>query len=144
MKKSRLRLFKVTSMSISLMGVLMIVATLLIFAYIGIDALSSTISSTVDSGSAYDELVILNNELSTLNVEYETVKADVFRTGNRELQREYLDAELELVKAKSALTDVESALSANLPASEVQERIDAAYGQISTARQSLDSIKAKL
>ncbi|GAB6055881.1 hypothetical protein HYG87_08215 [Methanobacterium alkalithermotolerans] len=143
MKKSRLNLFKVTSMSISVLGVLMIVATILIFAYIGVDLISSSISSSVDSGSAYDQLAVLKTDLSTLEVNYDSAKTEAYRTGNNDIQKQYVTAELELVKARSAVGDVESALSANLPAEEVQNRIGIANTQLRAAEQALADLRAR-
>ncbi|MBU4535963.1 MAG: hypothetical protein KKF16_09155 [Euryarchaeota archaeon] len=143
MKKSRLNLFKVTSMSISVLGVLMIVATILIFAYIGVDLISSSISSSVDSGSAYDQLAVLKTDLSTLEVNYDSTKTEAYRTGNNDIQKQYVAAELELVKARSAVGDVESALSANLPAEEVQNRIAIANTQLRAAEQALADLRSR-
>lgn len=144
MKKSRLNLFRVTSMTISILGVLMIVATLLVFAYIGVDRISSGISSGVDSGSAYDELAALNSDYSALKVQYDSIKTDINNGGNTDLKKEYINAELELVKAKSAIDDVESALSTDQPSSVVNERIKIAKEQLQTAKQSLSDLREKI
>jgi len=144
MKKSRLNLFRVTSMTISILGVMMIVATIIVFAYIGVDRISSGISSGVDSGSAYDELAALNSDYNALKVQYDSVKVDINDGGSTDLKKEYINAELELVKAKSAIDDVESALSTDQPASVVNERIKTAKEQLQTAKQSLSDLREKM
>lgn len=122
----------------------MIVATIIVFAYIGVDKISSGISSGVDSGSAYDELAALNSDYSALKVQYDSVKTDINNGGNTDLKKEYINAELELVKAKSAIDDVESALSTDKPASVVTERINTAKEQLQTAKQSLSDLREKM
>ena len=62
MKRSRLNLFKATSMSISVLGIILIVATLVLFAYLGINAVTQSISTNVGSGSGYDQLNILKQD----------------------------------------------------------------------------------
>ena len=77
MKRSRLRMFKVTSMTISIMGIVLIVATVGILAYLGFESLSSFISADATSSTAHDELVSLKNDYSSLKMEYDNVKRDV-------------------------------------------------------------------
>ncbi|MDP1551887.1 MAG: hypothetical protein Q8M06_02580 [Methanobacteriaceae archaeon] len=144
MKKSRLNLFRATSMTISVMGVLMIVSTILVFAYIGVDMISSGISSGVDSGSAYDELAALNSEYSSLKVQYDAVKTEIFDGGNTDLKKAYIGSELELVKSKSAIDDVESALSTDKSIEEVNNRIKIAKDQIQITKQSLSDLREKM
>ncbi|WP_432703735.1 hypothetical protein ACRERI_08725 [Methanothermobacter thermautotrophicus] len=50
MKRSRINLFKLTSMTISVLGVLLIIGTILVFAYIGVDTISDAISGSVNRG----------------------------------------------------------------------------------------------
>ncbi|WP_071907369.1 hypothetical protein [Methanobacterium congolense] len=142
MKKSRLNLFKVTSMSISVLGILMIVATIAIFAYIGISSLSSTISSDVDSGSAYDKIASLNSDYSTLSGQYDKTKTQVDSSGNANITAEYNDANLQLVKAKNAINDAQSAVSAGKSSDEINSRISTAESQLQTAKESLSKVNA--
>jgi cell division protein FtsB len=144
MKKSRLNLFKVTSMSISVLGILMIIATIILFAYIGISSLTSSISSNVGSGSAYDQLSVLKNNYNSLEAQYNTLKISVDDSNNKDIKTAYSNAELELVKAKSAIADVDSALSSGKSNDEVQKRITAAQAQLDQARASLSSVRGMM
>lgn len=141
MKRSRLNLFKATSMSISVLGILMIIATIILFGYIGITAISSTISSDVGSGSAYDQLAILKSEYNTLEGQFNNLKTDVDNSGNSDIKTAYTNAKLELVKAKAAISDVESAISSGKSKEEVQKRIDAAQVQLNTAKTSFSNLR---
>lgn len=142
MRRSRLRLFKWTSMTISLLGVLMIIATVLVLLYIGVDRISSTISTNVDKGSLYDEFAQLQKEYQDLKIDYESTKKVIYGMGDKDLMEKYVNAEIKLVEAKSALDDVESALSTNKPIPEIKNRLQTANLKLKEARDSLASLKA--
>ena len=141
MKRSRLNLFKVTSMSISVLGILMIIATIILFAYIGISSVTSSISTDVGSGSAYDQLAVLKSNYNTLEGQYNNMKTNVDNSNNKNLKTAYVNADLELVKANSDISDVDSALASGKSKDEVQKRITAAQAQLDTARSSLSSVE---
>ncbi|MBC7101066.1 MAG: hypothetical protein H5T40_05530 [Methanobacteriales archaeon] len=142
MRRSRLRLFKWTSMTISLLGVLMIIATVLVLLYIGVERISSTISTNVDKGSLYDEFAQLQKEYQDLKIDYESTKKVIYGMGDKDLMEKYVNAEIKLVEAKSALDDVESALSTNKPIPEIKNRLQTANLKLKEARDSLASLKA--
>jgi hypothetical protein len=144
MKRSRLNLFKATSMSISVLGILMIIATIVLFAYIGISALTSTISSDVGSGTAYDQLAVLKSEYNTLEGQFNNLKTDVDKSGNSDVKTAYVNAELELVKAKNAISDVDSALASGKSKDEVQNRINTAQVQLDKAKTSFSNVRGML
>ncbi len=96
MKKSRLNLFKVTSMSISVLGILMIIATIVLFAYIGISSVTSSVSTDVGSGSAYDQLAVLKSNYNTLEEQYNNMKTSVDNSNNKNLKSAYVNADLNL------------------------------------------------
>lgn len=142
MRRSRLRLFKFTSMAISVLGVLMIIATVIVMAYIGFERISSTISTNVDKGSLYDEFAQLQKEYQDLKIEYDSTKKTIYETGDKDLMEKYINAEIKLVEAKSALDDVESALSTNKPIPEIKNRLQTAKVKLKEARDSLANLKA--
>jgi len=128
-------------MTISLLGMIMIMATVGVFAYIAIQELSYRVSSNVDSGSAYDQLAALKSEYSSLSNQFDAVKLKVNSYGSKKAKNDLYNAEIELVKANSAIGDVESALSSNLPTEEVNNRISIAAGQLQIAKNSLNSVQ---
>ena len=144
MKRSRLNLFKATSMSISVLGIILIIATLVLFAYIGISSLTSSITTDVGSGSAYDQLAVLKSDYNTLNDQFTSVQQSVDTSNNKNAKTAFINAKLELVKANSDINDVESALSAGKSKDEVTQRINAAQSQLNTARSSLASVKGMI
>ena len=141
MKRSRLNLFKATSMSISVLGIILILATIAIFAYIGISALSSTVSSDVGSGSAYDQIAVLKSDYSTLSSQFDDVKTTVDNSNNDNLKNAFNNANLELVKAQSAISDADSAVSAGKSQDEIKSRISTAQTQLQKAESSFADVK---
>ena len=141
MKRSRLNLFKATSMSISVLGIILIVATLALFAYFGITAITNSITTDVGSGSSYDQLAVLKSDYNSLNNEYTSVQQTVDSSNNQNAKTALINAKLELVKANSDINDVDSALSAGKSKDEVAQRINTAQNQLNTAKSSLASVK---
>lgn len=131
-------------MTISILGIIMILATVGVFAYIGIQGLSSKVTSNVDSGSAYDQLAALKSEYSSLNIQFNSLKEEVNGYGSNKAINDLYRAQLELVKANSAIGDVESALSSNLPADEVTRRIQIATNQLQVAKNSLNIVRNEI
>jgi hypothetical protein len=144
MKRSRLNLFKATSMSISVLGIILIIATLVLFAYIGISTITSSITTDVGSGSAYDQLAVLKSDYNSLNDQFTSVQQSVDSSNNKNAKTAFINAKLELVKANSDINDVESALSAGKSKDEVAQRINTAQSQLNTARSSLASVKGMI
>ena len=61
MRKSRLSLFKSTSMLISVVGIIMIISTIIVVAYVGYSVVSTGITNEISSGTQYDELAELSS-----------------------------------------------------------------------------------
>ncbi len=144
MKRSRLNLFKATSMSISVLGIILIIATLALFAYFGIYAISNSITTDVGSGSAYDQLAVLKSDYNSLNNQFTSVQQSVDSSNNKNAKTAFINAKLELVKANSDINDVESALSAGKSKDEVAQRINTAQAQLGTAQTSLSNVKGMI
>ena len=140
MKKSRLNLFKSTSMLISILGVIMIIATIVVAAYIGFNLVSSNLSGGVSSGTQYDELASLRSNYSDLEGQFNTTKVAVYASGNDSLQQQFADAQLELVRSKNSLDGVDSALSTGKPSSEVNQRLEQAKKDLQTAHEAYAGI----
>jgi len=140
MKKSRLNLFKSTSMLISVLGVLMIVSSIIVVAYVGFNIISSGITSEVSSGTQYDELAILKSNYSDLEAKFNMTEPKIITGHNKAIDRQFVNAKLELLRAGSAISDVESALKSGKPASEVDTRIKIAKEKLSIANKAYNSL----
>lgn len=128
-------------MTISLLGVLMIIITIAVFAYIAVDKVSSGVSSSIDEGSAYDKLAVLKAEYTALKAQYDRLKAENGAVTDEEIRSEYINTELELLRAESAISNVESALSANKPPDEIEKRLNIAKTQVEKAKESLRRLR---
>ena len=143
MKKSRLSLFKSTSMLISVLGVIMIIATVAAVAYVGFSVVSSSLTGGISSGTQYDQLAELKTDFSNLEVQYNETGNKIYMMNNITLEREYVNAQVELVRVKNDISDVESALSMNKPASEVDKRLQLAKDDLKIAQEAYNSLSVK-
>lgn len=143
LRRSRLNLFKATSMTISLLGVIMVVITIGVLGYLGFQALSSTISSDVGYGSSYDKIATLKAEYNSLSSQFDQIKLIINQQNNKNVTADYDKAHIELIRAQSDISDAESAISAKKPPEEVQRRIEIAQKQLEKASQSLKELQAK-
>ncbi|KZX10999.1 hypothetical protein [Methanobrevibacter filiformis] len=139
MKRSRLRLFKNTSMMISVLGVIMVVSTIIIAGYVGFSWISSGISNSVSSGGQYDQLAVLNSDYQKLEGEL-TDKKSTINTDDKTKKNKLIAAELNLVRAKSAIDDVESALKSKKTEKEIEDRIKTAQTQLDTSGNSIKEL----
>ena len=143
MKKSRLGLFKSTSMLISVLGVLMIAITVIAIAYVGFSLVSSNLTGGISSGTQYDQLAELKSEYTNLNVEFNETGNKIYAMDDVALEREYVNAQVELVRVQNDISDVESALSMNKPASEVDKRLKQTKGDLQIAQEAYNSLSVK-
>ena len=139
MRKSRLRLFKSTSMLISVVGIIMIISTIIVVAYVGYSIVSTGITNEISSGTQYDELAVLQNEYNNLSIKFDNIKPTYY-AGDSDDVKIYNDAKLELTRADSAIQNVQSALDANKPSNEVDSRIEYAKEKLKIANQAYNEL----
>ena len=143
MRKSRLNLFKSTSMLISVLGVIMIIATVAAVAYVGFSVVSSSLTGGISSGTQYDQLAELKNNYSSLEVQFNENGNKIYMMDNITLEREFVNAQVELVRVKNDISDVESALSMGKPASEVDKRLQLTKDDLKIAQEAYNSLSVK-
>ena len=139
MRKSRLSLFKSTSMLISVLGIIMIISTIIVVAYVGYSIVSTGITNEISSGTQYDELAELKTEYNNLSVKFDNIKATYYAGGPESVQV-YNDAKLELTRANSAIENVQSALDAGKPSNDVDSRIVFAKEKLESANKAYNSL----
>ncbi len=144
MKRSRLKLFKATSMTISILGIIMIIVAVVVIAGLGVYIFIAPIFSNPDTGTAYDELAALKSDYSALDQQVQDIKPQVYGSGNKQIKKDYVAAELDALKAKSAIDDVESALTTDQPIDEVNNRIYIAQNQMQKAKTSLSKVRGEI
>ena len=139
MRKSRLSFFKSTSMLISVLGIIMVISTIVVVAYVGYSIVSSGITNEISSGTQYDELAELKNSYEDLAMKFDSIKSTYYAGGSEDI-KEYNDAKLELTRANSAIENVQSALDADKPSNEVDSRIDFAKEKLKIANQAYNDL----
>lgn len=139
MRKSRLSLFKSTSMMISVVGIIMVIATIIVVAYVGYSIVSSNITNEISSGTQYDELAELKAEYGNLSVKFDSIKSTYYAGGVDDVKT-YNDAKLELTRAKSAIENVQSALDAGKPSNDVDSRMAFAKEKLQIANEAYNSL----
>ena len=139
MRKSRLSLFKSTSMLISVVGIIMIVSTIIVVAYVGYSMVSSGITNEISSGTQYDELAELKAQYDNLSVQFDNIKASYYAGSSDDIQT-YNDARIELSRASSAIENVQSALDAGKPSNEVDSRIAFAKEKLEAAANAYNNL----
>ncbi len=131
-------------MTISILGILLLVLFVGVIGYLVVSDVSSKVTSNVGSGSAYDTLASLKTQYSTLNNSYTAIKSQASASSNSKIRNDSIDAELQLVKAQSSITDLESALSTNQPQDVVNARLKAAIDQLQVTQKSVDTITGEV
>ena len=139
MRKSRLSIFKSTSMLISVVGIIMIISTIIVVAYVGYSMVSEGITDGISSGTQYDDLAELKSSYSNLSAKFESVKSTYYAGGANDI-KVYNDAKLELSRANSAIENVQSALDAGKPSNEVDSMIDFAKKELQSANDAYNKL----
>ena len=139
MRKSRLSLFKSTSMLISVVGIIMIISTIIVVAYVGYSIVSTGITNEISSGTQYDELAELKSAYNNLSAKFDSVKSTYYAGGPDDV-KVFNDAKLELTRANTAIENVQSALDAGKPSNEVDSRIDFAKDKLKAANNAYNEL----
>jgi heme/copper-type cytochrome/quinol oxidase subunit 1 len=126
-------------MLISVVGIIMIISTIIVVAYVGYSVVSNGITNEISSGTQYDELAELRSSYNNLSVKFDSVKATYYAGGPDDV-KVYNDAKIELSRADSAIQNVQSALDAGKPSNEVDSRIEFAKEKLKTANQAYNEL----
>ena len=103
MRKSRLSLFKSTSMLISVVGIIMVALTVIVVAYVGFSMVSSGFTNEIASGNQYDELANLKSSYSSLESQFDSIKSSYAGSSDTAAVEEYNNARLELTDPNNLL-----------------------------------------
>lgn len=140
MRKSRLNLFRSTSMLISIVGILMIISTIVVVAYVSFSMVSSGLTNDISSGNQYDDLTQLKNTYQNLSLKFDEIKPSYYANKDENSMDEYNDAKLELTRAGSAIDNVQSALDSGKTSNEVDSRLDFAKEQMIKAENAYNTL----
>lgn len=135
MKRSRLKLFKTTSLTISLIGIILILISIGVIAYIGVSGLTNSVSTTVNSGSSYDQLNQLKSEYSNVSEQYLSISDKVATSSDQNLKTRYNEGKIKLSEANTTLSTIESMINNGKPDDEIQ-------AQVKSAKENLEYVKS--
>ena len=82
MRKSRLNLFKSTSMLIAVVGIIMVIATIIVVAYVGFSIANESITDQISSGNQYDDLANLKSQYGDIQSKFDSVKSTYYSGHN--------------------------------------------------------------
>lgn len=120
--------------------VIAILVGISIFFIMNIGLISSEINSKTSSDSQYDELSVLKSNYSDLEGKFNATKQDIFASSDKTKEKQYISAELELLRADSAIGDVESALKLEKSSDEVDARLKTAEEKLNIAIKAYDNL----
>ena len=92
----------------------------------------------------YDQFNNLTASYDSLENHYQDLGTTVYNSKNTNLKSAYLNAQLQLEKTNTTLSNVDSALSTGQPQSVINERIDTAQAQLIIAQKSLNNVTSMM
>ena len=118
----------------------MIVSTIIIAGYIGISILSSEITTTISLDPYYDKLAVLKSDFNNLESEFNVSKQNILKN-SKDNEDKYVTAQLQLIRAESAIDDVESAIKSGKSTEEIDARINIARQKLKIASDEINKLK---
>ena len=92
----------------------------------------------------YDQLNNLTKSYDSLENHYQGLRTSVDNSKNTNLKSAYLNAQLQLEKINTAISNVDSVLSTGQPQSVIDERMGTAQAQLIIAQKSLNNVTSMI
>ena len=124
MKRSRLKLFKTTSLTISLLGVILILLTIGVIGYVAVSGLSDTVSTTVSSGSAYDQLDQVKSQYNDINSKYIQLDKKLGTDPDAGVKTTFNTGKVKLSEINQTLTSIQSDINNGKSEADVQKKLN--------------------
>ena len=140
MKRSRLKLFKTTSLTISVIGVILILLTIGVIGYVAVSGLSDSVSTTVSSGSAYDQLDQLKTQYNDINNKYTELGKKLGTNPNPDVKTTYNIGKVKLSEISQSLASLQNDISNGEVDSKIQQKMNKTQSQIKEANDIYDQI----
>lgn len=145
MKRSRLKLFKTTSLTISVIGVILILLTVGVGGYLIVSGVTNTVSTTVSSGSAYDQLDQLKSDYGNISIKYDDLNKKLGTNPDPVVKTNFNNGRLKLSEINQTLSSIQSDISNGKPESDINSKMDKVknelkevkdlYGQLTGTKQ---------
>lgn len=140
MRKSRLKLFKTTSLTISLIGIILILLTIGVIGYILVTDVTNSVSSTVNSGSAYDNLTQLKSEYNNLSQKYSALNQELGIHAENEVKTNFNEGKLKLEELNQTIASIQSDINKGAPDKTIQNEINQAREDIKEAEEVYNNV----
>jgi flagellar basal body-associated protein FliL len=127
-------------MLISILGIIMIVTTVAIVAYVGISMVSHGIASNVESGTQNDKLLSLRSAYDSLNTNLENKKSTSYNSSSGNLNQNYINAVSALNVAKSAIDNFNSGIYSNKDSSNMDNLSKTAEEKLNIASDMINKL----
>ncbi len=133
MKKSRLKLFKTTSLTISLIGVILILLTIGVLGYVIVSGVSDTVSTTVSSGSSYDQLDQVKSQYNTIKDKYDALDKKLGTNPDATVKTTFNTGKIKLTEIQQLLSSVQSDINNGESDADIQKKLNQTTDKIKEA-----------
>ncbi|WP_304122950.1 hypothetical protein [Methanosphaera cuniculi] len=133
MKRSRLKLFKTTSLTISLIAILLIILSIGIAAYIGVSDVSNSVTNKVSNGASYDSLNQIKSDYSNLSKQYDTLDKQLGSSPDVNVKSTFNNGVVKLSEANHTIESIDSDISKGESEDIVNEEINKAKDELKQA-----------
>lgn len=133
MKRSRLKLFKTTSLTISIIGVILILLTVGVIGYIAVSGLSNSVSTTVSSGSAYDQLDQVKKQYEEVNSKYDTLNKKLGTNPDPAVKTTFNTGKIKLSECSQLLSSVQNDINNGKSEEDIQTKLNQTKNKINEA-----------
>ena len=140
MKRSRLKLFKTTSLTISLIGVILILITIGVIAYIAVSGLTHSVTTSVSSGAEYDQLNQLKNEYNNVSESYMSISNQVTQSKDQGLKTTYNNGKLKLSEANTTLNSIDNDINNGKSEEVINSKINSVKEDLNFVRETYSNI----
>ncbi len=130
-------------MLISVLGIIMIIATVIAVAYIGFSVVSSSLTGGISSGTQYDQLSELTSNYTDLEARFNATGDKIYAMDDIAKEQEFVNAKVELIRAQNDLDSVKSALDVGESSSEVDKRLELAKEDLKIAWDAYNSLSVQ-
>lgn len=120
--------------------IIIILACIGVFFAMNSSLVSSEISSEFSSNSQSDELDSLKANYTELETKFNNTKQEIYSSSSKSKEDEFISAELELLRANSAIEDVETALKIGKSQLEIDKRIKTAKEKLNMANHAYNNL----
>jgi len=140
MKRSRLKLFKTTSLTISLIGVILILITIGVVAYIGVSGLTNSVSTSVSSGAEYDQLNQIKSQYNNVSESYLSLSNQVTQSKDKNLKTTYNNGKLKLSEANTTINSIENDIHNGKSEDVIKSKIDSVNEDLNFVKETYSNI----